>query len=920
MPSRASDMAQQGFTVLSAKAANGETVYINDHVYVSMPWSDRDGTPYIIARILEFVSAGNAHKRGTNSRHVAKNELHVRLSIYYRPGDISGRPVSDFRQLLAAIHTLVEPVSVIRGKCYVRHKEKIDDLVRWRNTPDHFYFSKFFDPYIKREYEVLRTASVNNIPPAVKKVLLERYEYLLTEKEMVADLLDEYHSCKICDKWAAAQDTVRCELCRGYFHMACLTPPLSAKPAKGYSWACLGCTIQRRRDVESEKYRFVSNGGSAPPRVKAGKKERAAISDTPDIQFRGWSWRYFGLHTRAEDTLSEEDLIFPRAVTRVGPKYTANVLTWEEQQAAEVAKQGSLRALGPSLETPERGFDPDENAHTPTLTVLSVPDPGLGPFMDDVASLNLPVPPYDINRMNKAVVAYHDKGAEEGLKYMKSQKLADFGNPLIWTQAEDAILEAELSKYGGLEAHAISKAVHKPPAEVVRYTFKWRNKRLKTENDLIRQHRKVHGTHGRNHSKTLGPPSLGKIRSRADSEISDDEGSLYSAAYTSANRMSCAACGTRTSNVWWKCPRTVQGNTMCEPCGSNYRKYGVISFVKSDDAKRPEKKDVRRRKDTGSGASTPVPAAPKAPPCALCRKSDKSLLRCKTCTFRCHASCYGVRGEGRVGDGWECELCANVREEEANLEPRCVLCPADMSTVNAFIRKKKVVYDFDVLSAMKPTEGCRWAHILCSAWHPEVQYADTRTFKAVEGISTIPADKWEGTCALCTQSDGAKLPCTDCGVRYHVSCAWAAGHRVGLEMTLAKTKGATITRFKDDAGIIAPGIWCRSHSLEGRSIYDPFEADDGETALGVYAAAYKGVGGGFALLRKAQRLDRPVGDDVKEDVQVCSQCGVDASPRWHEGLCHLCWFAAGRPLKRKADEMELDTKPAVSVNGLAVLA
>lgn len=49
-------MAQQGFTVLSAKAANGEVVHINgscmhmtaltaDHVYVSQPWSDRDGEP-----------------------------------------------------------------------------------------------------------------------------------------------------------------------------------------------------------------------------------------------------------------------------------------------------------------------------------------------------------------------------------------------------------------------------------------------------------------------------------------------------------------------------------------------------------------------------------------------------------------------------------------------------------------------------------------------------------------------------------------------------------------------------------------------------------------------------------------------------------------------------------------------------------
>ena len=53
MPSRA-DLAQQGFTVTSAKATNGETVHINgklsgmlkltpDHVYVSPPFNDRDG-------------------------------------------------------------------------------------------------------------------------------------------------------------------------------------------------------------------------------------------------------------------------------------------------------------------------------------------------------------------------------------------------------------------------------------------------------------------------------------------------------------------------------------------------------------------------------------------------------------------------------------------------------------------------------------------------------------------------------------------------------------------------------------------------------------------------------------------------------------------------------------------------------------
>lgn len=284
---------------------------------------------------------------------------------------------------------------------------------------------------------------------------------------------------------------------------------------------------------------------------------------------------------------------------------------------------------------------------------------------------------------------------------------------------------------------------------MLKFSYTWKNKKLKTENDLIRQHRKVHAAHARNNNRTLGPPSLGKIRSRAESENSDDEGSLYNASFATINRMQCAACSTRTSNVWWKCPRTVAGNAMCESCGSNYRKYGVISFVKAEDAKRPEKKEPKGRRgvkgDTASGASTPVPSsAPKLPPCSCCRKMEpkSTMARCKTCTFSAHSGCYGIPPEA-MGPNWECELCANIGTEESHLEPRCVLCPRDNSALVARIKSKKLPADFDMLSALKPTEGCRWAHILCSAWMPEVQYANGGTFRPVEGISTIASSRWE---------------------------------------------------------------------------------------------------------------------------------------------------------------------------------
>lgn len=63
---------------------------------------------------------------------------------------------------MAAIHTDIQPLSNVRGKCYVRHKDRIEDLLAWKRRPDHFYFVKFFDPYIKREFEVVRTENVHN--------------------------------------------------------------------------------------------------------------------------------------------------------------------------------------------------------------------------------------------------------------------------------------------------------------------------------------------------------------------------------------------------------------------------------------------------------------------------------------------------------------------------------------------------------------------------------------------------------------------------------------------------------------------------------------------------------------------------------------------------------------------------------------
>ncbi|KAL7424387.1 putative PHD type zinc finger protein with BAH domain-containing protein [Cryptotrichosporon argae] len=914
------------FATTSAKLANGEVVHVNDHVYMSPPWSDRDGTPYTIARIIEFLPGSSTPKKGVRQ----SADLRVRLSLYYRPSDISGRANSDARLLLAAIHTAVEPLSSVRGRCHVRHKDKIDDLLAWKRNPDSFYFVKFFDPYIKREYEVVRTSSVNNIPPHVKEVLLQRYEYLIAEKEMVPDLLDAYHACCVCSNWAASLDSVACQICKQYYHMACLNPPLAAKPAKGYSWSCLSCVMQHRRDVESEKYRFATNAPApaGPRQSKSGaarakdKAAKAHANDRPDVTYRGWPWRYFGLYTHAEDTLDPDDQIFPRAVTRVGPKFQATVPTWEEQQAQAHHAFGDPEA-GPSRLVVERGYDPDPRKHEATIDVLSRPADDLEAYMQDVAKLNLAVPSHDVERLNRAISAYTTLGRDAALQFMRRLKPADF-HVITFTKDETEAFEHHFERYGDLEVIELSRQLKKRPGDVLRFHYVHGNKKLKAENEAARQHRKVHAALGRTPSaKTLGAPSLGKIRRAADSDASDDEVSLYGPAYADDGTPQCAACATKLGNVWWRCPRILHGEAMCETCGSNYRKYGVISFTKAEDSKLPNKDKAagkRAKSDAASGTATPVPAAPpKLPPCACCRRMEPkaTMARCKTCTFSVHAGCYGILPEA-MGPGWECELCLNVTVEGNNLEPRCVLCPRDQAAVAARVKRKQTA-DFDLLSALKPTEGCQWAHVLCSAWIPECQYTSAATLKAVERISLIARERFEATCTICAQPDGAKIGCGQCDAMFHPSCAWMAGYRFGFQFALAKAgrrEAVTIARFKDETGVMISSCYCKAHAADEAPLFDMYELDPelNETALQVYTASYKTVQAhdSFALLRKAQRLDAldaidaaraaaaasaataPAADVKPTLGKACAACGIDVSPRWHadgqgEGWrCHQC--------------------------------
>lgn len=142
---------------------------------------------------MEFLHAGNDPKRPIDA---------VRVNWYYRPKDIQ-RKVTDTRVLFASMHSDCCPLNSIRGKCYIAHRSEIDNLDEYRKQRDHFYFERMFDRYIHRYYDVIPTHKVRNVPEHIRKVIVERWKYLLVEPQRGKELCSQMKECRRCSGYCA---------------------------------------------------------------------------------------------------------------------------------------------------------------------------------------------------------------------------------------------------------------------------------------------------------------------------------------------------------------------------------------------------------------------------------------------------------------------------------------------------------------------------------------------------------------------------------------------------------------------------------------------------------------------------------------------------------------------------------------------
>lgn len=161
-----------------------------DHVYLVC---EPPGEPYYIGRIMEFLHPKNDATKPVDA---------LRINWLYRPKDI-GRRAQDTRLLFATMHSDISPLAALRGKCEIRHRSEIENLDEYRRTPDCFWYEKLYDRYIQKNYDLIPTPAIINVPDRVKKVLDERWKFVLIEQGRGKDLTSAMKLCKKCGAYCA---------------------------------------------------------------------------------------------------------------------------------------------------------------------------------------------------------------------------------------------------------------------------------------------------------------------------------------------------------------------------------------------------------------------------------------------------------------------------------------------------------------------------------------------------------------------------------------------------------------------------------------------------------------------------------------------------------------------------------------------
>ncbi|KAL8778817.1 MAG: hypothetical protein Q9194_001774 [Teloschistes cf. exilis] len=515
------------------------------------------------------------------------------------------------------------------GKCQIRNRHDIGSLDDYRKIKDNFWYEKMFDRYIHRYYEVIPTNQVINVPARVKKVLDERWRFVIVEQGRGKELTSAIKTCKRC---AGRKQERKLE--------ARNIPTVQETPHEDEE--------EEVFDEEEEEHNGHINTNGADSESLAAVPRPATAEQT--AQARLWPYRYLGIHCRVEDALDYDDRIYPRASSRLGPKHQANVTAWHgrpvelvkpaeakrrylkgggykkdgklgKETVAAIEEDKSSKEKRPKwvMDEPQgyihRGEDlPNDNPKNTARVQFRMPEVGevstrgFGHWISDPldpdqreqvideymshAKANAPylgVEEYSTNFLDKALeLLYREKfDVQRALTALSSlQKRSQLGEPEL-TKEELKRFEEGVAKYGS-ELRNVSRYVGKSRkhGEIVRFYYMWK----KTPRG-----KQIWGNYeGRKGKKQQAK----QVDARLVDDVADDvDDSAFDNVKAShrKRRFECKFCAVRKSPQWRRAPGTAPGTTvpsepgtknskdkadhlvvaLCQRCAGLWRNYGI---------------------------------------------------------------------------------------------------------------------------------------------------------------------------------------------------------------------------------------------------------------------------------------------------------------------------------------------------------
>ncbi|KAL9551192.1 hypothetical protein MBANPS3_004368 [Mucor bainieri] len=606
-----------------------------------------------------------------------------------------------------------------------------------------------------------------------------------------------------------------------------------------------------------------------------------------------WPFRYFGVNTAISEILDVNDRIYPRAKSRIGSKYQANVPDYmppagpsrpscsstssdiNDQQDMASPSSSSISSQPTTTSSsmrPVRGTDE-------TVTVIYRPgildDSVVDRYMDSVKQLdNIPLLPHSSDLMDRALyeLELNDYDTEAAYDNMSKLNGYDFKHIVEWTPVEKEAFEKSIREHGHNLNRAKAAVETKDMADIVRYFYEWkktdRYEPVYSEWTKVYRPHKKFKTYPRDSEREAEEARLEKENEMAAEQAEPSDLTIVpKSTYASAN-YHCMNCLTEQSRIWRRSPsdfdrkQTVFNKVLCNDCGVFWLKYAKIKPIPpetrinntnlsianstsngsllGDKRKRSESHgSCIKRRLTDDDGKEHMEFDPS--PCAICRITGgppNSLYTCYACGMSVHRDCYGVKDKAEH-TSWRCDPCQNKRKPVASYNYECVLCYNTTSS----------------RQPLKMTSGYCWAHVQCALFIPEAKFVNTTTLSPVEYIGCVNPARTEAQCSLCNEQRGACVACPECNKSMHVQCAVDSHYRLLFEILPPNPKNtrhqancptipAGLFRANSAAGIMVPQVFCPSHNLAGKQLIRMDERTNNEakeSALHTFCNYFKRI-------------------------------------------------------------------------------